>query len=144
MVIRCHKVQFQFHGDYSIYGNSEFRPSRLHPNEEPYPLILSILETNKPCVRISQHLEQMNELEKDDVISRCMKEIYRCTPLEYLHKYRLEQAKVLLLKSEIPISTVADRVGFNYAPYFSKCFLRYTGMTPLTFRKWGFVNNDSI
>src|SRR5690606_3748488 len=29
-------------------------------------------------------------------ITRCMKQVYGVTPMEYLHRYRLEQAKLLL------------------------------------------------
>ncbi len=68
-------------------------------------------------------------------ISRCMKEIHRCTPMEYLLEYRIEQAKQFLLKTQWPVSAIAERVGFNYAPYFSTCFQRFTGTTPLAFRK---------
>lgn len=68
-------------------------------------------------------------------IARCMKEVYGSTPLEYLQKVRLEQAMRLLHHTEWPIGVVAERVGFNYAPYFSRCFHRFVGMTPLAFRK---------
>ncbi|MBB3113081.1 AraC-like DNA-binding protein [Paenibacillus phyllosphaerae] len=68
-------------------------------------------------------------------IVRCMKETYQCTPMEYLLQYRLEQAKLLLIKTEWPIAKVGEQVGFHYAPYFSSCFKRQIGMTPLSFRK---------
>ncbi|AZN43614.1 AraC family transcriptional regulator [Paenibacillus albus] len=68
-------------------------------------------------------------------VVRCMKEIYRCTPMEYLHEYRLEQAKLLLLKTEWSIAQIAEHVGFQYAPYFSSCFKQYAGVSPLRFRK---------
>ncbi|MNC57108.1 HTH-type transcriptional regulator YesS [compost metagenome] len=68
-------------------------------------------------------------------IVRCMKEIFRCTPMEYLNRIRMEQAKLLLIKTEWPIVKVAEHVGFQYAPYFSACFKRYTGMPPQAFRQ---------
>ncbi|WP_274654450.1 helix-turn-helix transcriptional regulator [Paenibacillus humicola] len=68
-------------------------------------------------------------------IVRCMKEVYRCTPMEYLHEYRLEQAKLLLIKTEWPVAQIAEEVGFRYAPYFSSRFKQYAGMPPLRFRK---------
>ncbi|WP_276352213.1 helix-turn-helix domain-containing protein [Cohnella caldifontis] len=68
-------------------------------------------------------------------IVRCMKEMYRCTPMEYLHRYRIEQAKLLLIKTEWPMALVAEQVGFRTAPYFSNCFKRQTGLSPLAFRK---------
>jgi AraC-like DNA-binding protein len=55
--------------------------------------------------------------------------------MEYLHEYRLEQAKLLLIKTEWPVAQIAEHVGFQYAPYFSSCFKQYTGISPLRFRK---------
>ncbi|MCM3627507.1 AraC family transcriptional regulator [Paenibacillus glycanilyticus] len=68
-------------------------------------------------------------------IVRCMKEIYHCSPMEYLHQYRLEQAKLLLVKTEWSIAVIADQTGFRHAPYFSNCFKAYTGTSPLRYRK---------
>lgn len=68
-------------------------------------------------------------------IVRCMKDIYRCTPMEYLQTIRLEQAKLLLVKTEFAVADIAERVGFRYAPYFSACFKKYAGLPPLAFRK---------
>jgi AraC-like DNA-binding protein len=68
-------------------------------------------------------------------ITRCMKETFQCTPLEYLQRYRIEQAKLLLVKTDQRIAAVAERVGFPNTPYFSNCFRGRVGMTPLQFRK---------
>ncbi|MFH5182382.1 helix-turn-helix transcriptional regulator [Paenibacillus sp. TAB 01] len=68
-------------------------------------------------------------------IVRCMKEMYQCTPMEYLHEYRLEQAKLLLIKTEWPVAQIAEQTGFQHAPYFSNCFKQYAGISPLRFRK---------
>lgn len=68
-------------------------------------------------------------------IARCMKEHYHCTPMDYLHEYRLEQAKLLLIKTNGSVAHIAEQVGFQYAPYFSSCFKQFTGMSPLRFRK---------
>jgi AraC-like DNA-binding protein len=68
-------------------------------------------------------------------IARCMKEVYQCTPMEYLVYYRLEQSKLLLLKTDWSISRIAEETGFQYTPYFSKCFREKYAVTPLQFRK---------
>lgn len=68
-------------------------------------------------------------------IVRCMKEIYHCSPMDYLHQYRLEQAKLLLVKTEWSVAVIADKTGFRHAPYFSNCFKAYTGTSPLKYRK---------
>lgn len=68
-------------------------------------------------------------------IVRCMKEIYDCTPMAYLHEYRIEQAKLLLIKTEWSIARIAEHIGFLNAPYFSNCFKAAAGISPLRFRK---------
>ena len=68
-------------------------------------------------------------------VARCMKEVYKCTPMEYAFRYRMEQARLLLLKTEWPVARVAEQVGYRYAPYFSACFKQHFGESPLKFRK---------
>lgn len=68
-------------------------------------------------------------------ISRCMKQVYGMTPVEYLTKFRLEQAKLLLLKTEWPVSEIALHVGFENVPYFSNCFTTHIGLPPSKYRK---------
>ncbi|MFE5323698.1 helix-turn-helix transcriptional regulator [Paenibacillus sp. NPDC056579] len=68
-------------------------------------------------------------------ITRCMKTVYQCTPMEFLQHYRLEQAKLLLLTTDLPVSAIADRSGFHYAAYFSRCFTDKIGVSPLQYRK---------
>ncbi|MGG4147125.1 AraC family transcriptional regulator [Paenibacillus algorifonticola] len=68
-------------------------------------------------------------------IVRCMKMKYGVTPVHYLLQFRMERAKQLLISTEWSIDRIAEEVGFRYAPYFSTCFKRSVGMTPLHFRK---------
>ncbi|MEO3945129.1 AraC family transcriptional regulator [Gorillibacterium sp. CAU 1737] len=67
-------------------------------------------------------------------ISRCMKQVYGQPPMEYLMNYRLEQAKLLLVKTEWPISEIAARVGFESLSYFTSCFSAKVGLAPTKYR----------
>jgi transcriptional regulator GlxA family with amidase domain len=64
-----------------------------------------------------------------------MKAKYELTPNEYLQEFRLERAKRLLVTTEWPIERIAEEVGFRYSPYFSACFMRSVGLSPIRFRK---------
>ncbi|BFT69805.1 AraC family transcriptional regulator [Paenibacillus sp. P36] len=68
-------------------------------------------------------------------LSRCMKSVYGCTPLEYLLAYRIEQSKLLLLKTQWSIERISEEVGFHHAAYFSNCFRAKIGLSPLAYRK---------
>lgn len=48
---------------------------------------------------------------------------------------RVNAAKLLLSRSDTPISAVAEAVGISDYNYFSKVFRNFTGVTPSAFRK---------
>ena len=56
------------------------------------------------------------------------------TCMNYLQKLRIDLAKILLSKTEIPINEVSARVGFPDPNYFTKSFKKTTGMTPSKYR----------
>ena len=57
------------------------------------------------------------------------------TPLEYLNLVRLEQAKHLLISTDLRVSDIAQLCGFQSSQYFSTSFRRATGTQPAQLRK---------
>ena len=55
----------------------------------------------------------------------------------YIQSRRLDQAKVLLRETEMPISKVAETVGYDNISYFSKLFRQKVGCQPGEYRKGG-------
>ena len=53
----------------------------------------------------------------------------------YLNERRIEEARILLTKSEISIAEVARRVGFDSEERFRLNFRRRTGLTPAAYRE---------
>lgn len=47
----------------------------------------------------------------------------------------MSEAKKMILFSDAPVSEIADRLNYPDASYFIRSFRKYTGMTPLEFRK---------
>ncbi|WP_028545346.1 helix-turn-helix transcriptional regulator [Paenibacillus taiwanensis] len=68
-------------------------------------------------------------------IARCMQRQFGCSPFEYLQKYRIEQAKLLLLQTDNSIAKVAALVGFNQPAYFTACFAKLEGISPRQYRQ---------
>lgn len=68
-------------------------------------------------------------------IARCMQTHLGCSPSDYLLRFRIEQAKLLLLQSDLPISRIAEEVGFNQPAYFTASFTRLEGLSPRSFRR---------
>ena len=61
---------------------------------------------------------------------RKLKAITDLSPVELIHKYRLEMAADLLLHSNYAISEIATYTGFNSHAYFTSCFRATYGCTP--------------
>ena len=57
------------------------------------------------------------------------------TITDYINRTRLENSKILIKTSDLPISVVALNVGYTDANYFVKLFKKQFGMTPTEYRK---------
>jgi len=54
---------------------------------------------------------------------------------QYVNEQKLERAKDLIRKTNLPMKAIAMNVGFSDYAYFSKVFKEYSGMSPLDYRK---------
>ena len=61
-------------------------------------------------------------------------EFFRQTPLDYLNSYRIERACLILTNTDLPVTEVAYRCGFNDSAYFVKVFKKYKNSTPKKYR----------
>lgn len=68
-------------------------------------------------------------------IARCMQKVFGCSPAVYLQRLRIQQAKLLLLQTDLTIERIAEQVGFNQAAYFTACFSKTEGMSPRKYRQ---------
>ena len=53
----------------------------------------------------------------------------------YYAASKVEEAKKLILYSQMPFSEIAAKLTFTDQSHFSKCFKKYTGMTPKQYRQ---------
>jgi CheY-like chemotaxis protein len=65
-------------------------------------------------------------------LNRKLKAILNITPVEFIRRYRLQKAAILI-SSGHSISEAAYAVGFDTASYFSHCFKEEYGKTPTEF-----------
>lgn len=66
--------------------------------------------------------------------SEQFKELTGRTPIDFLKEVRLRLATRLLTSTDLPVKTIAARVGFSSRSYFSKAFTAFTGIGPTSFR----------
>ena len=57
------------------------------------------------------------------------------TPIHYLISYRLNEAALLLSKTEKKIVTVSTETGFHNVDYFCRLFKKHYHLTPTEYRK---------
>jgi len=53
---------------------------------------------------------------------------------EYVTRRRLQRAKEMLLRTKLPVSEIAERVGYQSAKHFAKMFRQYEGSSPGDYR----------
>jgi transcriptional regulator GlxA family with amidase domain len=56
------------------------------------------------------------------------------SPLDYVHALRLEEAKLLLETTDLPVEAIANEVGYEDTSFFGRLFRRKAGITPLQYR----------
>lgn len=97
--------------------------------------------------RAKKYIEDnyMNSITLEDVgdyigfnpsyFSSLFKKVTGLSFLEYLSKIRIEKAKELLKESDLRVQDVCIMVGYSDVKYFSKLFIKYTGLKPKEYRK---------
>jgi len=92
---------------------------------------------------INTHLEQnisLTQLAKVATISqshfaRLFKQSMGMTPHQYLIQQRVERAKMLLYKRQVPIADIALQCGFANQTHLTKRFRQLIGITPKAYQK---------
>lgn len=69
-------------------------------------------------------------------LSRLFKRHTGYSPYEYLLNYRLTQAKIMLKSSNLNITEISKKVGFESTSHFIKIFSKQENTTPLKFRNY--------
>ena len=71
----------------------------------------------------------------EDYFSRAFSQELGISPWDYLNRYRVAQAKVLLQTSSDSMRKIARQVGITDPAYFSRVFRRIVGVSPSDYRK---------
>lgn len=91
------------------------------------------------------HEHYTEELSREDLarhvnaseghLARCFRQETGITPMTYLNRYRVSQAKMILTTTDQSITSVAMAVGFSDNNYFSRVFRQEVGCSPLAYRR---------
>lgn len=83
----------------------------------------------------------IDELSKVACMSRSsfirhFKKIVNLSPFEYIHTYRIQQAKIMLRESDGSIAEIAQSCGFCDSAHFIRMFKMRENKSPLAYRKY--------
>ena len=70
-------------------------------------------------------------------LTRCFQQEAGISPITYLTRYRIKQAKALLARGNTSVTDVALAVGFSDSGYFSRVFREEVGVSPSAFQRAG-------
>jgi AraC-like DNA-binding protein len=67
--------------------------------------------------------------------SNLFSRVIGCSPIQYIHRRRVERAQTMLWQGDEPVKEIARRLGYGDVYHFSKTFRRLTGTSPAAFRR---------
>ncbi|WP_186320137.1 AraC family transcriptional regulator [Paenibacillus sp. Y412MC10] len=107
----------------------------LHRSTEPEPLeeVISYIQSSYRHNLTITDLAEKAHLHPNYFI-RVFKRQFGISPIQYIKKRRLEEAKLLLVTTNLPLSEIGDRIGISDISYLSRIFKESTGFSPTAYR----------
>ncbi|HEX6892289.1 MAG TPA: helix-turn-helix domain-containing protein [Chryseolinea sp.] len=96
------------------------------------------LAAHKPYLNNELRLEQLAEMlgMPSHHLSQVLNEHLNSTFFDFINRQRVEEAKKLIInEGELTLLEIAFKAGFNNKTTFTNAFKKFTGMTPLAFKK---------
>jgi len=112
---------------------STFRPNHLH-NDSLVAMLQQKIESQYHSI------EKLEEITKDIPTSarnmtRRFKLVTGIPPIEYLQNIRVESSKKYLEQTQLSISEIIEKTGYNDPKAFRKVFFKMVGMKPIEYRE---------
>ncbi len=68
-------------------------------------------------------------------LNRCFRQELGISPITYLNRYRIRQAKALLQRGEQSVTAIGLQVGFSSSSYFTRIFKDELGVSPRAYQQ---------
>jgi AraC-type DNA-binding domain-containing proteins len=119
-----------------LSGFRLFTPTQKNPDRRVETIktaLTYIRENYSEKIYIADLARQVNLNEQ--YFCRFFKKAIGRSPMEYVNEYRIRQARRLLEETDLPVMEVCLECGCNNLGNFLREFRKYTGTTPLQYRK---------
>ncbi len=120
----------------TLSAHQLFTPTEknLDKRVECIKTVLTYIKDNYPeKIYIADLAGQVNLNEQ--YFCRLFKKAIGRSPMEYINEYRIKQTRRLLEETDLPVTDICLNCGFNNLGNFLREFRKYTGTTPLQYRK---------
>ena len=101
--------------------------------------LLHLMDTNKPYLKSDLKISELADqlIVPGYQLSQLINEEFLVNFYDFVNKYRVEEAKRLLLDNNrnYKIIAIAYEVGFNSKATFNRVFKKFTGLTPSDFKE---------
>jgi AraC-like DNA-binding protein len=109
----------------------------------PDPTLGDDPELDDLCHYLGEHLAEADAVARSlarripnyDSLRHRFRAVFGMPPRRYLARLRIEQARHLLLETDLTMAQVADRLGFARQHEFARAFRREVGCPPSAFRR---------
>ena len=109
-------------------------PSTPTGNQDRLLLMLAFIQENYYRKLTLDEIADAASISQRECL-RCFQNAIHQSPMEYLAEYRVRCAMKLLETTNLSITEIAQRTGWNHNSYFAKVFSRICGKTPGEYRK---------
>ncbi|CAM3677299.1 response regulator transcription factor [Marinicrinis lubricantis] len=110
----------------------ELKTDHLHYSEPVKQIFQFVEEHLDISIGLKEAAEHIHM--NSSYISALFKEQVQMTFSEYVARRKVQKAKELLVQTNLTISEIADRLGYQTSKYFTKLFKTYEGTSPGQYR----------
>ena len=106
-------------------------------NQNQVALIKAVASYITEDLTTHHTIEQLSQKFKisTTALKKCFRGVYGTSVYSYLRTYRLQVAQKLLLETELPVTEIASKIGYENPNKFTSAFKEMYGSSPTEFRK---------
>ena len=129
-LIRISQKQFK---DNLEYEKKHYKATQPTKNRDLDEIVAYIKDNSMNKITLNQLCNKFAMSQTS--LSRIFKQHFGISPIRFINEERLRKAKELLAYSELNVTEVSEKVGFQSIHYFSRIFNAYEGVSPVKYRE---------